>query len=84
MSCKNRHAFCRLNTINRALKFPDEIVCAMAAVRIRRVRARHFVEAVQDESTGGEGASQISRPRKKEDRNRRGSRAKAVAKNWSK
>ena len=28
MSCKNRHAFCRLNTINRALKLPDEIFCA--------------------------------------------------------
>ena len=39
----------------------------MAAVRIQRARTCHFVEAVQDQEVGREGASQISRQRRKED-----------------
>jgi len=34
----------------------NEIICAMAAVRIPGSRNCHFVETVQDERTGGEGA----------------------------
>jgi hypothetical protein len=48
MSCKDPHAFCRLNTINRALKLPDEIICAMAAVRVQRSRTCDFIETVQE------------------------------------
>src|SRR6266481_5443292 len=42
---------------NRAVKFPDEIICAMAALRIQRPRTCHFVETVQDQRTGGRVAN---------------------------
>ena len=46
--------------INRALKLPDEIICAMAAIRIPGSRTCDFVETVQDQEVGGEGASKIA------------------------
>ncbi len=50
----------------------------MAAIRIPRPRTRHFVETVQDQEVGGEGAAQVSRPLSTEDRNWRGSRMTAT------
>jgi len=56
----------RTYAINRALKLPGEIFCAMAAIRMPGSRTCDSVEALHDQNISLQGAPLIPRPRPKE------------------
>src|SRR6266851_68943 len=79
MSAENYGTFLYIFPPRYTRDVPDEIICALAAIRIPESRTCHLVETDQDQKVGGEGASQISRTRASQDWNRRSSGTNPVA-----
>src|SRR5216683_5699274 len=79
MSAENYGTFLYIFPPRYTRDVPDEIICALAAIRIPESRTCHLVETDQDQKVGGEGASQISRTRASQDWNWPGSGTNPVA-----